>query len=144
MRHRVRGRRLGRSTSHRTALKRNLLTALFRHGRIVTTLQKAKEYRPYAEKLITLSKTRDLPSIRRAARDIQDKDILKKLFDEIGPAYADRNGGYTRIIRLAKRRLGDNGKQAVFELVGFESPVDEEPEPEKKSKKKDKKKKEEA
>jgi large subunit ribosomal protein L17 len=121
MRHRVRGRRLGRTTSHRTALKRNLLTSLFEHGRIVTTLPKAKEYRPYAEKLITRAKVKSLHNIRRAARTIQDKTVLKKLFDEIGPHFADRNGGYTRILKLAKPRLGDNGAQAIFELVGFSS-----------------------
>ena len=121
MRHRVRGRGLGRTTSHRTALKRNLLTSLFAHGRIVTTLPKAKEYRPYAEKLITRAKVKSLHNIRRVARTIQDKTVLKKLFDEIGPHFADRNGGYTRILKLAKPRLGDNGAQAIFELVGFSS-----------------------
>jgi large subunit ribosomal protein L17 len=119
MRHRVRGRRLGRNTAHRTALKRNLLTSLFAHGRIVTTLAKAKEYRPFAEKLITMAKVKSLHNVRRAARVIQDKTVLKKLFDEIGPHFADRNGGYTRILKLARPRLGDNGKQAIFELVDF-------------------------
>lgn len=130
MRHKVRGRRLGRNTAHRTALKRNLLTALFAHGRIVTTLPKAKEYRPFAEKLITMAKVKSLHNIRRAARVIQDKTVLKKLFDEIGPNYVDRNGGYTRILKLAKPRLGDNGRQAIFELVDFI------PQAEKKAKKK--------
>lgn len=125
MRHRVRGRRLGRNTSHRTALKRNLLAALFRHGRIVTTLEKAKEYRPYAEKIITLAKTKSLHNIRRTARDIPNKDILRKLFDEIGPSFADRSGGYTRIIRLPTNRLGDNGRRAIFELVGYVLPEEE-------------------
>jgi large subunit ribosomal protein L17 len=119
MRHRIRGRRLGRNTAHRTALKRNLLTSLFLHGRIITTLPKAKEYRPHAEKLITMAKVKSLHNIRRAARVIQDKTVLKKLFDEIGPNYVDRNGGYTRILKLAKPRLGDNGKRAIFELVDF-------------------------
>jgi large subunit ribosomal protein L17 len=119
MRHRVRGRKLGRSTAHRTALKRNILTSLFEHGRIVTTLPKAKEYRPYAEKLITLAKVKSLHNIRKAARVVQNKTVLKKLFDEIGPHFAERNGGYTRILKLAKPRLGDNGKQAIFELVDF-------------------------
>ncbi|MFH2002170.1 MAG: 50S ribosomal protein L17 [Planctomycetota bacterium] len=121
MRHRVRGRRLSRNTSHRTALKKNLITSLFLHGRIVTTLPKAKEYRPFAEKLITMAKVKSLHNIRNAAKVIQDKDVLKKLFDEIGPHFADRNGGYTRILKLAKPRLGDNGKQAIFELVDFTS-----------------------
>lgn len=121
MRHKVRGRKLGRNTAHRTALKRNMLTALFRHGRIVTTLPKAKEYRPHAEKLITMAKVRNVHNIRRAARVIQDKTVLKRLFDEIGPHFAERNGGYTRILKLAKPRLGDNAKQAIFELVDFTS-----------------------
>ena len=120
MRHKKRGRKLGRNTSHRTALKRNLLTALFDKGRIVTTLPKAKEYRPHAEKLITMARNKSLHNIRKAARTIQDKTVLKKLFDEIGPRYVDRSGGYTRILKLAKPRLGDNGKQAIFELVGYE------------------------
>ena len=119
MRHKVRGRKLGRTTAHRKALKRNLLTALFEHGRIVTTLPKAKEYRPHAEKLITLSKNKTLANVRLAARTIQDKAVLKRLFDEIGPAFAERNGGYTRILKLAKPRLGDNGKRAIFELVNY-------------------------
>ena len=120
MRHRVRGRKLGRNTAHRTALKRNMLTALFRHGRIVTTLPKAKEYRPYAERLITLAKVKSLHHIRLAGRVIQDKEILKKLFDEIGPRFKERNGGYTRILKLAEPRLGDNAPQAIFELVDYE------------------------
>lgn len=136
MRHKVRGRRLGRNTSHRTALKRNLISALLEHGRIVTTLAKAKEYRPFAEKLITLAKTKTLHNVRRAARDIQDKTLLKKLFDEIGPSFADRNGGYTRILRLGTNRLGDDGKRAIFELVTYEPPVTETPKKDKKEKKK--------
>ena len=119
MRHRVRGRKLGRCTAHRTALKRNLLTSLFEHGRIITTLPKAKEYRPYAEKLITLAKVKSLHNIRKASRVVQNKTVLKKLFDEIGPHFSDRNGGYTRILKLATPRLGDNAKQAIFELVDF-------------------------
>jgi len=135
MRHRIRGRRLGRNTAHRTALKRNLLTALFTHGRIVTTLPKAKEYRPYAEKLITMAKVKSLHNIRRASRVIQDKTVLKRLFDEIGPNYADRNGGYTRILKLAKPRLGDNGKRAIFELVDFNTGEEETTKKKKKKKK---------
>jgi len=119
MRHRVRGRKLGRTSAHRAALKRNLLTSLFEHGRIITTLPKAKEYRPFAEKLITMAKVKSLHNIRKAARVVQNKTVLKKLFDEIGPHFAERNGGYTRILKLAKPRLGDNGKQAIFELVDF-------------------------
>jgi len=123
MRHKLRGRRLGRNTAHRTALKRNILDALFRHGRIVTTLEKAKEYRPFAEKLITLARTKNLHNIRIVARDIQDRSLLKHLFEEIAPRFNDRSGGYTRILRLPNRRLGDNGKQAIFELVEKPEPL---------------------
>jgi large subunit ribosomal protein L17 len=101
------------------------LTALFNHGRVVTTLTKAKEYRPFAEKLITLAKVKSLHNIRRAERDIQDKTVLKKLFDEIGPHFSERNGGYTRILKLSKPRLGDHAPQAIFELVGFAPPPQE-------------------
>ena len=123
-------------------MKRNLLSALFEHGRIVTTLEKAKEYRPFAEKLITLSKTRTLHNMRRAARDIQSKTLLRKLFEEIGPSFADRNGGYTRIIRLPEKRLGDAGTRAVFELVGTRRPEEEVKASKKKKKKKKTKKSE--
>ena len=119
MRHRMRGRRLGRSTSHRQALGRNMVTALFRHGRIVTTEAKAKEYRSKAEKLITLAKTKDLHRIRQAMAVIGDRDVVNHLFNVIGPSFKDRPGGYTRIVRLAKPRLGDKGTRVLFELVNF-------------------------
>jgi len=117
MRHRVRGRRLGRSTSHRRALARNLVSALFLHGRVVTTAPKAKEYRAMAEKLITLAKTKDLHRVRRAAQILGNKAAVAKLFDEIGPAMKDRPGGYTRILKLGTPRLGDKGQRVFFELV---------------------------
>jgi large subunit ribosomal protein L17 len=117
MRHRKRGRHLGRSPSHRNALKRNLAISLFRKERIITSPEKAKEVRPFAEKIITLAKTRTLANIRRAAKLLQDKQIVRKLFSEIGPRYAERPGGYTRIIRRAHRRLGDGARTAVLELV---------------------------
>ncbi len=120
MRHRKTGRKLGRNSSHRKALGRNLVSSLFEHGRITTTVEKAKEYRPMAEKMITLAKTRNLHNIRRAVSILQNKDVVKKLFEEIAPRYLDRPGGYTRILRLQKNRLGDNASQAVFELVGYE------------------------
>jgi len=117
--HRVRGRKFGRKTKHRIALKRNLVSALFEHGRIVTTLPKAKEYRPHAEKLITLARNKTLHNVRRAARDIQDKTLLRKLFDEIAPRFMDRPGGYLRIRKLAKPRLGDAAPRAVLEFVDY-------------------------
>src|SRR6185503_4105773 len=121
MRHRVAYRKLGRITPHRNALLRNLATALFERERIQTTLMKAKELRPYAEKLITLAKRDDdrLHARRLAARDIQDHEVLKKLFDTLGARYATRRGGYTRILRLGPRR-GDGAEMAILELLGSE------------------------
>ena len=114
--HRMHGRKFGRKTKHRIALKRNLISALLEHGRIVTTLTKAKEYRPHAEKLITLGRVKNLHNVRRAARDIHDRDLLKKLFDEIGPKFRERPGGYLRILKLGPRP-GDNAPMARVELV---------------------------
>jgi large subunit ribosomal protein L17 len=121
MRHRVGHRKLGRTTPHRIALLRNLATALFEQERIRTTLMKAKELRPYAERLITLAK-RDgdrLHARRLVLRDIQDPGIVKKLFDNLGARYATRPGGYTRILRLGPRR-GDGAEMAILELLGSE------------------------
>jgi large subunit ribosomal protein L17 len=117
MNHRIKGRRLGRTTAHRRALTKNLVTALFTHGRIVTTEPKAKEYRPIAEKLITLGKQKTLARIRQAVAVLGDKAAVHKLFDEIGPSFAERNGGYTRIVKLPTQRLGDKGSRAMLELV---------------------------
>lgn len=121
MRHRVAHRKLGRTTPHRMALLRNLTTALFERERIRTTLAKAKEVRPFAEKLITLARADDnrLHARRRAARDIHDPRVVKKLFDTIGARFATRPGGYTRILRLGPRR-GDGTEMALLELVGYE------------------------
>ena len=121
MRHRVGFRKLGRVTSHRTALLRNLATALFERERIRTTLMKAKELRPYAEKLITQAKRDDdrLHARRLVAREIHDLTIVKKLFDDLGARYASRAGGYTRILRLGPRR-GDGAEMAIVELLGSE------------------------
>ena len=121
MRHRVAHRKLGRTTPHRTALLRNLATALFERERIRTTLPKAKELRPFAEKLITLAKREDgrLHARRQAARQIQDPAIVKKLFDTIGARFATRPGGYTRILHLGPRK-GDGAEMAYLELVGYE------------------------
>jgi len=121
MRHRVAYRKLGRTTPHRLALLRNLATALFERERIRTTLIKAKELRPYAEKLITLAKREDdrLHARRLVQRDIQDKKVVSKLFDSLGARYATRQGGYTRILRLGPRK-GDGAEMAIVELLGSE------------------------
>lgn len=119
MKHRVAGRKLGRTSMHRTALLRNLSTELFRHERIRTTLMKAKELRPFAEKLITLAKRETLHARRLVLRDIHDKDVVSKMFDTISSRFAQRPGGYTRIIKLGPRR-GDNAEMALIELIGAE------------------------
>src|SRR3989339_404146 len=148
MRHRVAGRRLGRKSEHRVALRRNLVQSLIEHGTISTTIEKAKETKAFAEKLITLARKGTLAARRRAIsvlcnRDIyelQDGDYVKKgtvigkLFSDIAPRYLDRPGGYTRIVRTAKRRLGDNGELVLLQLVGQE--VKSETEPKKKTRKK--------
>jgi len=116
MRHNVSGRKLNRTAAHRKALYRNLVTALFKHERIQTTVPKAKEARMVAEKLITFAKRGDLHARRMAARKLYEPAVLQKLFEEIGPRYADRPGGYTRIMRLGPRK-GDNAELAILELV---------------------------
>jgi len=121
MRHRMRGRRLGRSTSHRRAMARNLISSLFIHGRVETTEPKAKEYKAMAEKLITLSKEKNLHRVRRAVQLIGSKQAVAVLFDKIGPSMVDRPGGYTRILKLGKPRLGDNGARVLWELVTYEA-----------------------
>ena len=147
MRHQLKGRHLGRTSSHRVAMFRNLARALFTHERIVTTVPKAKELRPYAEKLITLAKKASLADdgtpagktkalhYRRLAvkhlgpvhgTGVYDKKnelatgndtVLKKLFNDLGPRYKDRPGGYTRILKRHQRRLGDAGETAFIELL---------------------------
>jgi len=121
MRHRVAHRKLGRITPHRIALLRNLATALFERERIRTTLMKAKELRPFAERLITLAKRGDdrLHARRLVARDIHNPVVVKKLFDEIGARFSERPGGYTRILRVGARR-GDGAEVAIVELIGSE------------------------
>lgn len=116
MRHRKKGRGLSRSPSHRRAMLRNMATSLFRHERITTTTARAKELRPYAERLITLARRGDLHARRLAARRIADREILGKLFDDLGPRYAERPGGYTRILKLGNRQ-GDAADMALIELV---------------------------
>src|SRR5215470_5067714 len=117
MRHLKAGRKLNRNASHRAALLRNLSCALIEHERIITTLAKAKALRPFIEKLITLAKKGTLHARRQAVARLHDKDAVAKLFKEIGPRFADRPGGYTRIIRRHERRLGDAGPTAYIELL---------------------------
>jgi large subunit ribosomal protein L17 len=119
MRHRVHGRKLGRTSAHRKALFRNQLTALFTHERIITTISKAKELRPIAERMVTLARTGTLAARRKVATMVQDKEIAQRLFEEIAPRFADRPGGYTRIMRLG-RRHGDNAELAIIEFIDYE------------------------
>jgi large subunit ribosomal protein L17 len=112
----TKGPRLGGSSSHQKALLANLATSLFEHGRIKTTETKARALRPYAEKLITHAKKGTLHNRREVLKKIRDKDIVHILFAEIGPFFSDRNGGYTRIIKVEARK-GDNAPMAVIELV---------------------------
>ena len=125
MRHRNAGRTLGRNTTHRLAMFRNLTRALLEHGRIITTVAKAKEVRPYVERLITIAKrglaandaAKTLHARRMAVQILHDKTAVRKLFNEIAPRYKDRAGGYTRIIKRHERRLGDAGVTAFLELL---------------------------
>jgi large subunit ribosomal protein L17 len=123
MRHRKSGRKLGRNSSHREAMFRNMVTSLFEHERIVTTTEKAKEVGPIAEKMITLAKRGDLHARRQAYSYIRSQEIVAKLFDEIGEMFADRNGGYTRIIKTGVRQ-GDAASMAILELVGYEEELE--------------------
>ncbi len=116
MRHRKAGRKLNRTSSHRKAMFANMAAALIKHEQIVTTLPKAKELRSVADKLITLGKRGDLHARRQAISKIRDVDMVKKLFDVLGPRYTERKGGYTRVLK-AGFRYGDNAPMAVIELV---------------------------
>ncbi len=118
MRHRKAGRRLGRTTSHREAMVRNMVTSVFEHERIVTTTPKAKEGRKVVDKMITLAKRGDLHAKRQALSFIRSSDVVAKLFDEISGQFLDRNGGYTRIIQTGQRR-GDAAPMAILELVTY-------------------------
>jgi large subunit ribosomal protein L17 len=121
MKHRVHGRKLNRSPAHRIALRRNLARSLFltfdgkKH--IITTREKAKFVQPFAEKLITLAKEKTLHNYRRAIALLCDETAVHTLFEEIGPAYRDRPGGYTRVVRLQRRRLGDRASQVILGFV---------------------------
>ncbi len=119
MRHNAGYRKLGRTKEHRRALLRNLATDLFRHERLTTTLPKARELRPFAEKLITLARRDDLHARRQVVSQISDRVVVKKLFDTLGPRFASRPGGYTRALKLGPRP-GDGADMAIVELVGSE------------------------
>lgn len=119
MRHRMRGRKLGRTAAHRKALFRNQLTSLVRSGRIITTLAKAKELRPLAEKLVTRGKQDTVHARRQARRWLANRDDVRLLFDEVSPRFVDRPGGYLRIVKLGPRK-GDGAETAVLEFVDYE------------------------
>ena len=116
MRHRAKGRQLSRTSTHRRALLNNMAASLFDHGRIITTEAKAKELRPFAEKLITLARRGDLHARRLVQRRIKSRETLSRLFTEIGPRFAARPGGYTRILKLGHRD-GDGADIARIELL---------------------------
>lgn len=117
MRHRAKGRQLSRTSTHKKAMLNNMATSLFAHDQIVTTEAKAKELRPFAEKLITLARRGDLHARRLVGQKIKDREVLGRLFSEIGPRFASRPGGYTRILKMG-HRVGDGADVARIELVG--------------------------
>jgi large subunit ribosomal protein L17 len=122
MRHKIAGRKLGRNPSHRRAMLRNLVTSFLQHERLVTTLPKAKELRPLAEKMITLGKRDTLHARRQVSAYLLDDSTAKKVFDTIAPRFSDRPGGYSRIVRLGPR-VGDGADVAVIELLGSDQEV---------------------
>ncbi len=136
MKHAVKTRRFGKTSSHRAMMFRNLVTSLIKHGRVETTLPKAKELRSWGDKMITLGKRGDLHARRQALSVITEKEVVKKLFDEIAPMYQDREGGYTRVVKLGNR-TGDAAPMAVIELVGKREAEKKEAKPKKKKKKKE-------
>ena len=133
MRHMLRGRQLSRDTDHRKALRRNLVQSLFEHGKVRTTLPKAKEVRAMAERIITLARSNTVNNRRRVISMLQDRrlvdkeqeftgqTVVQKLFSEIAPSFADRQGGYTRIIKLSDFRIGDGGSLVILQLLTEES-----------------------
>jgi len=142
MRHRNAHRKLSRNTSHRRALLRNMVTDLLEHGRLMTTLPKAKEVRPLAEKMITLGKRDSLHARRQVQSYLMRDGIAKSVFDTLAPRFADRNGGYSRIIKLGHRK-GDGADLAIIELLGSELEVKKAQRAEKAKEKAGKKPKEE-
>ena len=145
MRHRRKVKKLGRNASHRRATLRNLASALINHHQIKTTQAKAKAARSYIEKLITTGKKDSVHARRQVFKFLQNRTLVKKLFDEIAPSFADRNGGYTRIVKLGPR-VGDGAEMAILQLVGFEQVIIDEQEKQKKKRqvKAEKKKTEQA
>ena len=121
MRHLNKGRQLSRNTPHRVAMLRNMVTSLFEHGKIETTDAKAKELRGFADRLVTLGKQNTIHAKRLAMRVIRTRDVLTKLFDEIAPGFAERHGGYTRIIKT-RTRHGDAAPMSIIELMPFGAP----------------------
>ena len=119
MRHNRKGRKLGRTSSHRIAMFRNQLASLVEEQRIITTLEKAKELRPIAERLVTQGKSDTVPARRRARRWLSNRTHVKKLFDDVSPRFTDRPGGYLRIIKLGPRQ-GDGAEMAVLEFVDYD------------------------
>ena len=122
MRHHKSGRKLGRDASHRKALYANLTSALIEHGRIKTTVAKAKEVRPVAEQMITLGRRGDIAARRHALKFLRSQDVVHKLFSDVGPRFVDRPGGYSRIVKLGPRQ-GDAAEMAYLELVDYTPPV---------------------
>ena len=121
MRHRRAGKKLGRDSAHRKALYSSLAGALIEHGRIKTTVAKAKAVKPFAEQMITLGKRGDLHARRLALAELRSQDVVHQLFAEVGPRFAERPGGYTRIVKLGPR-LGDAAEMVYLELVDYEPP----------------------
>jgi large subunit ribosomal protein L17 len=118
VRHQRAGRKLGRDAAHRKALYANLTASLIEHGRIKTTVAKAKEVRPVAEEMITLGRRGDVPARRQALKFLRSQDVVHKLFSEVGPRFSDRPGGYSRIVKLGPRQ-GDAAEMAYLELVDY-------------------------
>ena len=119
MRHQRAGRKLGRDSAHRKALYANLTASLIEHGRIKTTVAKAKEVRPVAEEMITLGRRGDVPARRQALKFLRSQDVVHKLFSDVGPRFVDRNGGYSRIVRIGPRQ-GDAAEMVYLELVDYQ------------------------
>jgi large subunit ribosomal protein L17 len=119
VRHHQSGKKLGRDSAHRKALYANLAGALIEHGRIKTTVTKAKAVKPLAEQMITLGRRGDLAARRRAVAELRSQEIVKKLFDEVAPRFADRPGGYSRIVKIGQRQ-GDAAEMAYLELVDYQ------------------------
>ena len=138
MRHRVKGRKLNRTSSHRKALMGALATSVLKHKRIRTTEAKAKEARGFVESIITKARKNDLHSIRQVMKVIHDKEVVKELFSEIVPKIGDRPGGYTRVIKLGNR-IGDAASMAILELVDYNDVINKKAE-EKKEKREEKRK----